>query len=299
MTNHHGFNRAWACRLAVLVAVASLGCGRVGQPPSAPSSQLRLTSVQPSSGPAGAATPITITGNAFEFGTVLTIDGVETAATYVTRSTLTAIAPAHDSGPVNLIVRNPDGRTSGMNGGFRYVAPPVLTVTSAWTSAGSTAGGTFVLLSGTNFQRGIVAMIDGIAQQTYSGSSTLASLNTTAHAPGRVELVVMNPDGTTAQLSGGYTYALPQSFDFNGNWNAYIDLEIPSFRFAVQGNVLTSLTCGTASPILFSPPITVSNGEFSYTGAAGSLSGRILAAAQATGTIDFPACAAATWFAEK
>jgi hypothetical protein len=261
-----------------------------------------LTSVQPSTGLAGVATAITITGDAFEFGTVLTIDGVATAVTYVSRSKLTATAPAHDAGSVNLIVRNPDGRTSGMNAGFRYVTPPpppVLTVTSISPGAGSTGGGTYLLLTGTNFRQGMVATIDGIPQATFIGNSTLASVSTTAHAAGLVEFVVTNTDGASARLTSGYTYALPQSFDANGIWNAYIDLEIPSFRFTIQGNALTSLTCGTASPITFSPPVPVINGEFSFTGAAGSVSGRLLAALQATGTINIPGCGPATWFADK
>ena len=89
---------------------------------------------------------------------------------------------------------------------------------------------------------------------------------------------------TTTRATGGYSFALPESFDFNGTWAAYRDgSEDLLFRFTIQDNALISITCGSSIPIVFSSPPSIANGEFSFTGTIGSLSGRILATGQATG----------------
>ena len=122
------------------------------------------------------------------------------------------------------------GESSGCNG--NHTPPPGpsgltlsagLAVTAVTPAAGSTEGGTWLLLNGASFQHGLVASIDGVAQQTFFGTSTIASLYTTPHAAGPVDIVITNPDGTTTRVTGRYAFALPQSFDFNGTWSVYRD----------------------------------------------------------------------------
>ena len=121
--------------------------------------------------------------------------------------------------------------------------PPTLAVTAVAPSVGSTAGGTGVQLNGTNFQNGVVASIDGVAQQTFFGTSTIVALSTTSHAAGPVDILITNPDGKTTLVSGKYSFALPQSFDFNGTWDAYRESsEDLLFRFTIQNNALISIT---------------------------------------------------------
>ena len=78
-------------------------------------------------------------------------------------------------------------------------------------------------------------------------------------------------------------------------------LTAPDFTASILSidSRLISITCGSSSPIVFSPPPSVANGEFSFTGTIGSLSGRIVATGQARGTIDVPVCGSAAWVAEK
>ena len=97
--------------------------------------------------------------------------------------------------------------------------------------------------------------------------------------------------GRRRAATGPYTFALPQSFDFNGTWAVYRDgSEDLLFRFTIQDNALISITCGSSNPICVpcSAPPSIANGEFSFTGTIGSLSGRIVATGQATGTVDVP-----------
>jgi hypothetical protein len=285
------------CVFAALLIGESPGCGKNH---TGPSPGLTLSAVHPSSAPAGAATSIEITGQAFQPETILTLGGVVTKATFFNSSFMTATAPAHEAGAVDVVVTNPDGSTSTLTGGFRYVPPPALAVTAVTPAVGSTEGGTRLVLNGTSFQKGLVASIDGVAQQTFFANSTFAAMSTTPHAAGPVDIVITNPDGTTTRVSGKYAFALPQSFDFNGTWAAYLGTsESPEFRFTIKNDALISITCGSSTPIAISAPPAVVNGEFSFTGPIGSLSGRIVTTGQASGTIDVPGCGSGAWAAEK
>lgn len=86
--------------------------------------------------------------------------------------------------------------------------PPVLTITSVSPSSGPTSGGDPIIIAGTGFQPATTVMVDGIPPESLSvGLSTIA-MRTPPHAIGPVDLVVKNPDGQTATLQGGYTYAV-------------------------------------------------------------------------------------------
>lgn len=73
--------------------------------------------------------------------------------------------------------------------------------------SGSSAGGTTVTLRGTAFAPGATALFGGVsASNVVVSGSTRVTANAPAHAAGAVDVVVRNPDGQTATLSGGFTY---------------------------------------------------------------------------------------------
>ena len=145
---------------------------------------------------------------------------------------------------------------------------------------GSTAGGTTLRITGSGFQPGAtVTLGDQRGTTTVENSATL-HVTTPVHAVGPVDVVVTNPNGLAGRLAGGYTYALPQSFDFNGTWDGAalahpeggadvvpLHSDMP-LRFTVLNNRLTGFTCDTVT-VTFSPPLSVVDGEFSFTGAEG------------------------------
>lgn len=81
-------------------------------------------------------------------------------------------------------------------------------VSSISPKAGSTAGGTAVTLTGSNFQSGATVTLGGVAATgvTVVNSNTITA-TTGAHATGAVDVVVTS--GTTATLSKGFFYAPP------------------------------------------------------------------------------------------
>lgn len=94
-----------------------------------------IASVNPKSGMAGQA--VLIVGTGFGAGAVVTMDGVPAQVVHSDNlSMISAIAPNHGGGPVDVVVANPAGGSATLAGGFVYAAA-VLSVSSNLVGAGS------------------------------------------------------------------------------------------------------------------------------------------------------------------
>ncbi len=99
--------------------------------------------------------------------------------------------------------------------------PP--TVTSVSPNSGTTAGGTSVNISGTNFSSGATITFGGGAATNVSVvNATTINAVTPAHAAGAVNVVVTNSNGLSGTLTSGFTYTAPVQTvlledDFNDN----------------------------------------------------------------------------------
>jgi IPT/TIG domain len=289
-----------------LLALVGMTFGCDGRSPSAPtppipSAPLTVTLISPNTGSTLGSGPVTIRGTGFQSGATITLDGAATNVTVVNDTIVTATASPHAAGTVDVVVTNPGGETSRLAGGYTYVTVPQLSVTAVSPNVGSTGGGTLVKISGTGFQPGATVSVDGTTVRVYVENSTTIRLSTSAHAAGTVDVVVTNPGAQEKGLAGGYTYAPPQSFDFNGIWagGAGAELDDP-FRFTIENNLVVSVSCGSSATLTFSLPVLVSNGEFAFLGNDGvRVSGRIVAASAAIGTINTAGCPTTAWWAEK
>ncbi len=152
--------------------------------------------------------------------------------------------------------------------------------------------------------------LDGEPRPASVEGSTAIQFTTQSHGAGAVDVVVTNPGSQAVALVGGYTYAPPHSFDFNGTWAgqalAHPDAERArsyhadmDLRFTIQGNTLISVSCGSSTALALSPPPLVNDGEFSLVGEDVTLSGRIVSAASAVGTINTGDCPATRWAATR
>jgi cytochrome c553 len=103
------------------------------------------------------------------------------------------------------------GATDDQSGPSPSPSPSALpppTLASISPDSGPTLGMTSVALTGTGFQSGANVTVGGVACGDLSVlSSTQISCITGAHAAGAVSVVIENPDGQSATLSGAYTYA--------------------------------------------------------------------------------------------
>jgi|GEM_PF-473423 len=120
------------------------------------------TAVSPSSGTANGGTVVTITGADFQPSGVTKVyfhtsvesnnDSTNLASSIVVASdgkSITATTPAHTAGLVDIVVVNPDAQSATLTNSYTYIANAA--VTSVSPPTGTTAGGTNVTITGTNF----------------------------------------------------------------------------------------------------------------------------------------------------
>ncbi len=166
----------------------------------------------------------------------------------------------------------------------------------------TTLGNGWGTISGTGFEQGAQVWLGGAAPKYVfvNDAQTIHFDGTSPHEAGAVDVIVRNPSGRLDRLAQGFTFAPPESFDFNGSWIAYAgdDYGI-DMRFVIEHDRLTSLTCGSSPTIAFAEPPAVNGGQFSFVGDDGlKVSGRIMSNINASGEINVPPCAP-TWWADK
>ncbi len=109
--------------LACAAAAALIGAASCGRTPPAPTPVGPSVSfVSPASGLAGVSTSIQIHGQGFDPGAVVTIGGVRVTAEVQSSLLISAIAPPHALGAVDVGVTNANGKAAQRAGAFTYVA---------------------------------------------------------------------------------------------------------------------------------------------------------------------------------
>jgi hypothetical protein len=177
------------------------------------------------------------------------------------------------------------------------------TIAAVAPHEGSTRGGAWATITGADFQKGATVRLADGAVMAYVHDSATIVFWTTAHSAGTVDVVVTNPGGRSTGLTGAYTFAPPESFDFNGEWVAHAGYEYETdMRFTIRNDTLVSVSCGGTAALTFSPPPAVHDGDFSFASDDGlAISGSIVSPVNAVGTInvpDVPACRG-EWWADK
>ena len=171
-----------------------------------------VDAIDPSSGPIGGGTTVTITGTGFLDGATVTIKGVSASVEKVDASgkTITATTGAVGTAGVgSIVVTNPGGLASTLSEGFTYLAPAP-TVTSVTPTTGPLAGGTAITITGTGFTTGATVTLGGTAATAVTvTSATTITATTPARTAGAVTLTVTNPDTQSASLTTAFTYLAP------------------------------------------------------------------------------------------
>ncbi|MEP6691054.1 MAG: IPT/TIG domain-containing protein [Gemmatimonadaceae bacterium] len=182
---------------------------------------------------------------------------------------------------------------------------PRPSVASVLPNIGSTGGATPVKIVGARFEGGARVQFGGMPVRGFVDSrdpaGTILYAIAPAHDAGTVDVVVINPGGYAASLLGGYTYASPQSFDFNGDWTGFGNAgqDIP-IGFTIRNNQVISAFCDTYATVTFATPPSVINGEFSYAGDDGvTVSGRIVSGTYAVGAMNLAPCTDTNWGAYR
>lgn len=180
--------------------------------------------ITPGGGPPIGGTVVTVTGSEFTIsGTQLIIGGNLATNVIVTSSTtLTAQTPPGPLGSVAVFVRTAAGSSASAGspfGTFLYANPPVITNVTVLgdppgtPARGPTAGGTPIVITGTDFQSDATVLIGGLVAENITVISSTEITATTPLrrlplSPGGVEVVVQNPDGQNGNLNPGFDYFL-------------------------------------------------------------------------------------------
>jgi hypothetical protein len=176
--------------------------------------------------------------------------------------------------------------------------PAVIAITPAVVT---TMGGGHAIISGTGFDSTVRVWLGTDApQQIWVENAQTIHFWTNPHDAGTVDVVVRNAGGGEDTLARGFTFAPPESFDFNGTWIAHAGDDYGTdMRFVIENNRLTTVTCGSSPPVALTAAPAVSHGEFSAEGEGGvQISGRIVSATVAIGEITIAPCAW-WWWADK
>lgn len=173
-----------------------------------------IYSTSPETGPIAGGGSVTLTGINLGNASAVTFGGTSAAITAQTSTTLTVTAPARAAGEVDIVVTNPNGSGTSL-GAYRYFSAP--TATSLSVSSGTTAGGTTVVISGTNLAPNdvqdsswITVSFGGAAATVWLPGTTSVQVTTPPRPAGTVDVVVTTPGGSST-LAGAFTFVAPAS----------------------------------------------------------------------------------------
>ena len=170
----------------------------------APYVHATISSVSPATGSTLGGTFITITGTDLDGTTSVTIGGVAaTSLNVISPTSITAVTPAGAAGLADVVVVTVVGNAIG-SGAFTFVTPP--TISSVSPATGSTAGGTFITITGTNLDGTTSVTVGGVAATSLNViSSTSITAVTPAGTAGAVSVAVTTPYGA-ASVASAFTY---------------------------------------------------------------------------------------------
>ncbi len=169
-----------------------------------------VTSVSPNSGPIAGGTSVTLGGSGFVTG--MTVDFGSNAATGVTvnsSSSATVTSPAGSSnsgGVVDVTVSTTNG-TSTINGGDQFTYTSPVTVTALSVHTGPPAGGTQVIITGTDFT-GATAVKFGGNPASYTVNSSTQITATSPAGGGTVDVTVTtSPYSSSPARADQFSYS--------------------------------------------------------------------------------------------
>ena len=163
-----------------------------------------ISSVSPAVGQPG--TSVTITGTGLASTSSVAFGGVPATFLVVTPTQVTATAPAHAGGTVDITV-TADGGTSATTAADRFSYPVMPTVASISPAAGPLVGGGTVTITGTDLGSAGSVTFGSTAATFVVVDAAHVTATVPAHAAGVVDVVVTSPGGSSPVVSGDrFTY---------------------------------------------------------------------------------------------
>ena len=126
-----------------------------------------------------------------------------------------------------------------------------------------------VTIVGTGFRAPTLTI--GGARVGYNGVGDKLFATLPEHAPGLVDVTLVNYDGESVTRPGAFTILAIEAFDLNGVWEggAVPDFFSVPLRLTVENDHVVSFSCGSSGVIVLDPAPPLTNGRFVYTGTKG------------------------------
>jgi CSLREA domain-containing protein len=163
--------------------------------------QPAVTALNPTQGPEAGGTSVAITGSGFTGATGVAFGA--TAATgfaVISNTQVNAFSPA-GTGTVDVRVTGPGGTSPAVAADlFAYIPPP--TVTGLAPTSGPTAGGTSVVITGTNFTGVDIVAFGSTAAASFTVNSATQITAVSPAGTGTVDVRVHTPGGGGSAVSG-------------------------------------------------------------------------------------------------
>lgn len=157
-----------------------------------------VLSLTPSEGACNGATVVTVTGTGFtSSGMTVAFGTVQAVFTYISSTTLVAVAPVQGAGVVDVRVTTPAGTSPNTAADdFTCTGTPIPTVTGLNPASGPI--GTTVTITGTNFT-GVTSVTFGGVSATFTvvSSTQITATVPAGTPPGVVDVRVTNAAGTS------------------------------------------------------------------------------------------------------
>ncbi len=229
-----------------------------------------VRALQPTSGPIGGGTRVTIIGDAFQQPVQVFFGAAEAQVISVNFSQIIVMSPrASDTapagsgvvtGPVDIKVVNVNSNKSvTFTGGFRYI--PAMRITTAGPTQGPFTGGTRVHIDGSGFDQPLAVVIGGIAAQVISVSGTeIVAITNAPTLRGCSDvtgpITVTNTNNGDTATGPTFTFLVPKPLitaisPNPANLGASVNITVLNgFGFAriTIGGVAANITASTANP---------------------------------------------------
>lgn len=296
-----GFHVYWYPAVLAALAFVAPACSS-GSPttPSQPGERrLSVSFISPGMGSVLGGTRVRVMGDGFVSGVTVTLGGIPAEIVSVDARVIDAITAPELAGAVDVVVSVPSGQSGRLASAFTYVNLPAPSVSALSESSGSTLGGGPFAILGANFLDHATARFGDVEIPVFFGGNRLFGV-APAHPAGSVDVTVINSDGQSGTLVGGYTYVPPAQLNFNGEW---IGDDFP-LSFTIQNSTLTAFSCGAVLDgaatvsLTLNPPRSVIDGTVQFD-APGEFTARVVTPTNALGTLSIAGCTPGPWRASR
>ncbi|MES2834634.1 MAG: IPT/TIG domain-containing protein [Pseudomonadota bacterium] len=165
-----------------------------------------ISTISPQAGPVAGGTSVNITGSNFTPASTVSFGGTPgTSVSFISATALSAVSPA-GSGTIDVSVTNIAGTSANTSADdFTYVERPEITLLGPPT--GPEAGGTNVLIVGSNFTPDVAVTFGGVSAASITYVSTNQLFVQSPAGTGTVDVRVSNTGGITDVVPGvQFTY---------------------------------------------------------------------------------------------